>query len=110
VLLDVVREVAVPEEGDRDHEFLADEWANAREACLRELTDTADQDKPLPKMPAAVASSMLGTRSRSKVVGTLLRVFRGHTLIVWAMVLALTTIAVLLIGLGLFVARARPRR
>ncbi|MFC4116680.1 patatin-like protein [Nonomuraea zeae] len=180
-MLDVIREIAVPEVGDRDHELLALEWENARGDCLRELTDAADPGKPLPKMlaactdriarrvhtrilredlpgladairketgtppadsrtwlsayetktqgdrvlptaelwscwhdaerigdqrihnevgddtlaqtathTAAVASSVLGTRSRSKIVGTLFRVFRGYTLIVWAMVLALT--------------------
>jgi patatin-related protein len=182
-MLDVIEAIAVPEAGDRDHEFLAGEWRRKRDECEMELKATADENEPLPKsLPScvdritgriqtrilredlggladaigdetdppvrsrtwlssyrtkthqgrhslstrelwdfwdaakqeigrqrikdeiggdtlaqttthtvAVASNVVGTGSRIKMVGGLLHAFRGYALIVWAMVLFLTT-------------------
>lgn len=68
-------------------------WEDAAQIGLQRIHDEVGGDTLARTIThtAAVASNMVGTPSHVKIVDTLLRVVRGYTLIVWAMVLFLTT-------------------
>jgi hypothetical protein len=104
-LAEAIREEPDPPKGStawlQDYEAAADRLDAAALWTLWKATDLVGEQRIRNEVgtdtfartaskTTAVAANTLGTMSRLKVVGTVLRAFRGYTLTVWAMIHFLT--------------------